>query len=192
MLTRRPRTCTPNIHWIVPILAGIPFGAGNAAVFIYASNYLVNSYSIYAASALAGNAVLRSILGATLPLAGPAMYARLGPNWAGTLLGLLEAICIPIPLVFYLYGGKIRARSKLIQAMQEDKRRHDEKKERARVRRESVEVADVEKTAVERGEAEAAAGSGMRTGAAIGEVETEKRAAELKEEAQVKEKERRD
>ena len=94
--------------------------------------------------------------------------------------------------MFYLYGGKIRARSKLIQAMQEDKRRHDEKKERARVRRESVEVADVEKTAVERGEAEAAAGSGMRTGAAIGEVETEKRAAELKEEAQVKEKERRD
>ena len=62
---------------------------------VYASNYLVHSYSIYAASALAGNAVLRSILGATLPLAGPALYARLGPNWAGTLLGLLEAICIP-------------------------------------------------------------------------------------------------
>jgi len=194
MLTRRPRTCTPNIHWIVPILAGIPFGAGNAAVFIYASNYLVNSYSIYAASALAGNAVLRSILGATLPLAGPAMYARLGPNWAGTLLGLLEAICIPIPLVFYLYGGKIRARSKLIQVMQEDKRRHDEKKERARVRRESVEgIADqdVEKTAVERGKAEASAGSGMRTGAAVGEVETEKRAAEVRVEAEMREKERR-
>ena len=26
-------TCTPNVHWIVPILAGIPFGAGNGAVF---------------------------------------------------------------------------------------------------------------------------------------------------------------
>lgn len=51
-----------------PILAGIPFGAGNGGVFIYASNYLVQSYGIYAASALAGNAVLRSVLGATLPL----------------------------------------------------------------------------------------------------------------------------
>jgi hypothetical protein len=83
-------TCTPNVHWIAPILAGIPFGAGNAAVFIYASNYLVSSYDIYAASALAGNAVLRSIMGATLPLAGPSMYRTLGANWAGTLLGLLE------------------------------------------------------------------------------------------------------
>ncbi len=90
-------TCTPNVHWIAPIIAGVPFGAGNAAVFIYASNYLVSSYDIYAASALAGNAVLRSMMGATLPLAGPSMYRTLGANWAGTLLGLLEAACIPIP-----------------------------------------------------------------------------------------------
>lgn len=83
-------TCTPNVHYIAPILAGIPFGAGNAAVFIYASNYLVSSYDIYAASALAGNAVLRSAMGATLPLAGPSMYKALGAHWAGTLLGLLE------------------------------------------------------------------------------------------------------
>jgi len=37
-------TCAPPVHWIWPILAGIPFGAGNTAVFIYASNYLVQSY----------------------------------------------------------------------------------------------------------------------------------------------------
>lgn len=67
-------TCTPNVHWIAPLIAGIPFGAGNCGVFIYASNYLVHSYGIYAASALAGNAVLRSALGGTLPLAGPKMY----------------------------------------------------------------------------------------------------------------------
>jgi hypothetical protein len=62
------------VHWIAPILAGIPFGAGNCGVFIYASNYLVHSYGIYAASALAGNAVLRSAMGGALPLAGPKMY----------------------------------------------------------------------------------------------------------------------
>lgn len=94
-------TCTPNVHWIVPILAGVPFGAGNGAVFIYASAYLVQCYDIYAASALAGNAVLRSVMGAVLPLAGPSMYASLGANWAGTLLGLLEVLCIPIPFIFY-------------------------------------------------------------------------------------------
>ena len=46
------RTCVPvTVHWIWPILSGIPFGAGNTAVFIYASNYLANCYGIYAASA---------------------------------------------------------------------------------------------------------------------------------------------
>jgi hypothetical protein len=121
-------TGTPEYHWILPILAGVPFGAGNIIIFIYGSNYLVHSYGIYAASALAGNAVLRSMLGATLPLAGASMYAALGPQWAGTLLGLLEAMCIPIPIIFYLYGSKIRQRSALIRTMQEDKSRFENKR----------------------------------------------------------------
>jgi hypothetical protein len=124
-------TCTPNVHWIVPILAGIPFGAGNCGVFIYSSSYLVHSYGIYAASALAGNAVLRSLLGGTLPLAGPALYKSLGPHWAGTLLALLEFAMVPIPFVFYRYGHKIRMKSKLIRAMQEDKERLEAKKTKA-------------------------------------------------------------
>ncbi|OJD21926.1 hypothetical protein ACJ73_06731 [Blastomyces percursus] len=122
-------TCAPvTIHWIAPILAGIPFGAGNTAVFIYASNYLTHSYGVYAASAMAGNSVMRSVLGGVLPLAGPAMYAKLGPNWASTLLGLLEVMIIPIPFVFYKYGHKIRMKSVLIRTMQADKAKLDGKK----------------------------------------------------------------
>lgn len=127
-------TGTPNVHWIVPILAGIPFGAGNGMVFIYSSNYLVYSYGIYAASALAGNAVLRSTMGACLPLAGPKMYATLGPHWAGTLLALLEFALIPIPFVFYRYGDRIRQRSALIRRMQEDKERLEAKRRQAELR----------------------------------------------------------
>jgi hypothetical protein len=123
-------TCTPNVHWIAPIIAGVPFGAGNTAVFIYASNYLVQSYGIYAASALAGNSVLRSVLGGTLPLAGPQLYATLGPHWAGTLLSLLEFALVPIPFVFYRYGHVIRKRSELIARMQEDQERLQAKKRR--------------------------------------------------------------
>lgn len=114
-------TCTPNIHWIVPILAGLPFGAGNACVFIYASNYLARSYGIYTASALAGNMFVRSIIGACLPLAGPSMYGALGLNWGGTLLGLVELICVSIPTVFYFYGHKIRKLSPMIQEMEKMK-----------------------------------------------------------------------
>lgn len=151
-------TCTPDkAHWIVPIIGSIPFGMGNAGVFIYASNYLVQSYGIYAASALAGNAVLRSIMGATLPLAGPSLYATLGANWAGTLLGLLEALCIPIPFIFYKYGHKIREKSALIRQMAEDQRKREAKQRKA---------AD---KLTKRMEAEADAGAAMVTGPAIEE-----------------------
>jgi hypothetical protein len=128
-------TCYPiSIPWAASIAAGIPFGAGNAGVFIYASNYLVHSYGIYAASAMAGNAVIRSLLGGTLPLAGPAMYRALGPNWAGTLLGLLEVIIIPIPFVFYKYGHRIRENSALIREMRENEERQERKRRRAEER----------------------------------------------------------
>jgi hypothetical protein len=124
-------TCAPaSIHWIVPILASVPFGAGNTGVFIYASNYLSYSYGVYAASAMAGNSVIRSILGGVLPLVGTYLYAGIGPNWSGTLLGLLEVAIIPIPFVFYKYGYKIRRKSALIVRMQEDKKRLEGKRKR--------------------------------------------------------------
>jgi hypothetical protein len=67
--------------------------------------------------------VIRSVVGACLPLAGTKLYQTLGSNWAGTLLGLIEVACIPIPVVFYLYGGRIRERSGMIRKLQEDKLR---------------------------------------------------------------------
>ena len=125
-------TCYPTtIHWAISIAAGIPFGFGNGAVFIYAGNYLAYSYGIYAASAMAGNAVMRSLLGGTLPLAGPSMYRALGPNWAGTLLGVLEVLIIPIPFLFYRYGSRIRERSILIRQMREEEERQERKKSKA-------------------------------------------------------------
>ncbi|KAE8352449.1 major facilitator superfamily domain-containing protein [Aspergillus coremiiformis] len=131
-------TCVPaSIHWIVPILAGIPFGAGNTGVFIYASNYLSYSYGVYAASAMAGNSVIRSILGGVMPLVGTYLYAGIGPNWSGTLLGLTEVAIIPIPFVFYKYGYKIRRKSALIVQMQEDKKRLEGKRARHQQRLET-------------------------------------------------------
>lgn len=70
-----------SIHWIWPILSGVPYGLGNTYVFLHGNNYLVTSYDVYAASAMAGNAVTRSIVGGILPLFGPSMYHNLGPNW---------------------------------------------------------------------------------------------------------------
>jgi hypothetical protein len=128
-------TCLPaSIHWAIPIAFGIPFGAGNTLSFIYGANYLAGAYGIYAASALAGNAVIRSFFGGTLPLAGPTMYKNLTPQWAGTLLGLLEVALIPIPLVFYRYGEKIRSKSRIIRQMREDQEKNESKRSRQQQR----------------------------------------------------------
>jgi DHA1 family multidrug resistance protein-like MFS transporter len=40
------------------------------------------------------------------------MFDALGVNWAGTLLGCVAALLVPIPIIFYKYGAKIRQRSK--------------------------------------------------------------------------------
>lgn len=132
-------TCLPaTIHWAIPIAFGIPFGAGNTISFIYGSNYLAGSYGIYAASALAGNAVTRSIFGGTLPLAGASMYAAMSPQWAGTLLGLLEVAMIPIPIVFYKYGARIRAKSPAIKQLKEDAERNELRVQKARTKGETT------------------------------------------------------
>ncbi|KAI0912751.1 major facilitator superfamily domain-containing protein [Ustulina deusta] len=131
-------TSLPPTHWAVSIAFGIPFGLGNALTFIYGSNYLAGAYGIYSASALAGNAVSRSLLGGLLPLAGPKLYETLTPPWAGTFLGLLEVALIPIPFVFWRYGDKIRAKSPAIRALREDQERIERRAARAQRRKERM------------------------------------------------------
>lgn len=60
-------TCVPPVHWIWPILAGIPFGAGNTAVFIYASNYLAHSYGSKLHQSHLNNSTLMGSLQSTPP-----------------------------------------------------------------------------------------------------------------------------
>ncbi|BEJ12717.1 hypothetical protein CspHIS471_0211770 [Cutaneotrichosporon sp. HIS471] len=105
-------TCGPNVHWIASILFGIPFGFGMVIIFLSTMGYLVDSYTIYAASVLAANSVLRSLFGAAFPLFTPKMYAKLGVHWAAAIPGFLALICVPFPLIFYKYGAQIRARCK--------------------------------------------------------------------------------
>lgn len=56
------------------------------------------------------------------------MYAKLNPHWAGTLLGLIQVAIIPIPVLFYKYGGRIRMKSALIRSMQLDRERLESKR----------------------------------------------------------------
>jgi hypothetical protein len=103
-------TNSPSIHWMVSIAAGVPFGFGMVMVFLPVLNYLIDAYTIYAASVLAANAALRSIFGAAFPLFTTPMYKNLGIHWASSIPAFLSLACVPLPFLFYRYGAGIRAR----------------------------------------------------------------------------------
>ena len=102
----------PSIHWIVCIIFTAPFGFGMVLVFLSIMNYLIDSYTIYAASVLAANSVLRSMFGAIFPLFTTYMYDNLGIHWASTIPAFLALACVPFPFLFYKYGPVIRKRCK--------------------------------------------------------------------------------
>ena len=55
-----------KVHWIVPIIALFMYGFGQVAVFMGTQTYVVDSFSQYAASAVAAVSCLRSCVGAFL------------------------------------------------------------------------------------------------------------------------------
>lgn len=57
--------------------------------------------------------MMRSIVAACFPLFTEQMFHNLGIQWAATLLGCIAVAMIPIPILFYLFGGRIRAMSRL-------------------------------------------------------------------------------
>lgn len=99
-----------KVHWIVPIIATGFFGFGLLLSFMPGTTFLVDVYTVHAASAMAASTVSRSILAAVLPLAGPTMYRKLGLGWGNSLLAFIAAAMIPVPILFIRYGKRIRER----------------------------------------------------------------------------------
>ncbi|KAJ9144990.1 Major facilitator superfamily protein [Pleurostoma richardsiae] len=103
-------TTDKGVHWIVPMIGVVIFCAGLMGVMMCIQNYLLDAYPRYAASVTAALTVLRSLAGALLPLGGLDMYNALGLGWGNSLLGFISLGLIPIPVVFFLYGERIRGR----------------------------------------------------------------------------------
>ncbi|KAL8393238.1 hypothetical protein RB595_003144 [Gaeumannomyces hyphopodioides] len=103
-------TAQYRVHWIVPILGHVLIGIANLIIFMSMQLYLVDAFSMYAASALAANTVIRSIAGAVLPLVGIRMYNVLGLGWGNSLLGFIALIMVPGAFALLRYGEYLRTR----------------------------------------------------------------------------------
>ncbi|KAI1422274.1 major facilitator superfamily domain-containing protein [Xylaria sp. FL1777] len=97
-----------KVHWIAPILSLIPFGIAILGVYLPTQAYIIDAYPLYSASGLAAFTVLRSVVAAFLPLAGPSLFGSLGLGWGCSLLGFITVGLIPIPVLVLLFGTRLR------------------------------------------------------------------------------------
>lgn len=109
-------TADPGIHWISPVIAAAFIGLGFSCVFQQCILFLVDSYGLFAASAVAANTVLRSLLAAGLPLAAGPMFDTLGVGVGMSILGAVAAVAVPVPFLLARYGPGLRRRSKFADA----------------------------------------------------------------------------
>ena len=118
-------TAEKHTFWFWPIFGTTWIGMGLIGAFVSRADccsrtgltlgsqlciqtYLIDAFTIHAASAIAANTILRSIAGALLPLAGPPLYQNLGLGWGNSVLGFITIAMIPVPFLFSKYGERIR------------------------------------------------------------------------------------
>lgn len=111
-------TSQSSIHWIVPIAGSALFGGGTILVYSGVFTFLVEAFPLYAASSLAANSFARSSFAAAFPLFGIQMYKALGYQWASSLLAFMTLALSPFPYIFFVYGKRLRAKSRFSPAKQ--------------------------------------------------------------------------
>lgn len=82
------------------------FGFALLIIYISGNSYIVDSYSNYAASAIAAKTLVRLEIGAMVPLYVNQISNNMGFQYAGLLLALIGVAIAPIPFIFYRHGGK--------------------------------------------------------------------------------------
>ncbi|KAF8433769.1 MFS polyamine transporter [Boletus edulis BED1] len=106
-------TVEAHAHWIAPDIGIALVGAGVILNFQCIQTYIVDGFTLYAASALAAVAFLRSLAGCGFPLFAPAMYSALGYGKGDTVLAVVAIVIgCPAPWVFWRYGERIRNASR--------------------------------------------------------------------------------
>ncbi|KAI0111736.1 MFS general substrate transporter [Daldinia grandis] len=109
-------TSRPDIHWIVPIIGLTILFISIFIAFQCMSFYIARCYPKYSASLFAANTFARSSFAAGSILFSKPMYEKLGVGGGVSLLGGLSILCAIGMICLYLYGDRLRARSRFAQS----------------------------------------------------------------------------
>ncbi|KAL4915387.1 MFS general substrate transporter [Aspergillus aurantiobrunneus] len=99
-------------HWFAQVVSCFFVGCALQLIFITGIIYMVDVYMPNANCALSIHVAVRSLVSATFPLWGAGVYEKLGVEWTATLLAGVGVLLMPSPIVFYVYGAKIRSWSR--------------------------------------------------------------------------------
>ena len=99
-----------RVHWFVSIISTYFYGIGQVMILNTTTNYYIDSFERYSASAIAAGAVFRSVVGGIVPLFAPGMFDSLGYGWGISVFGFMATAIAPAPVIFYYFGQRIRER----------------------------------------------------------------------------------
>jgi MFS transporter, DHA1 family, multidrug resistance protein len=112
MFTHTGWSSRPSVHWIVPII-GLSFSIlGTFVVIVCMLLYLAFTYPRFSASLFAANDFARSSLAAGAIMFARPMFVNLGIHWGVSLLGFLDLVCCVLLYCLWMWGAKLRARSR--------------------------------------------------------------------------------
>ncbi|POR32035.1 Polyamine transporter 4 [Tolypocladium paradoxum] len=106
-------TAQYRVHWIVPVVSQGFVMLSSLLVYASANLFMLDAYGpLYGASASGAMMLSRYTLSAAFPLFALQMYEALGVGWATSLLAFITVAMAPIPWCFWVYGERLRRRSK--------------------------------------------------------------------------------
>ncbi|KPI34565.1 Polyamine transporter 4 [Cyphellophora attinorum] len=114
-------TCRKDIHWVVPLLALIPYGISWALLMLGMPVYKNAIYMAqYGASALAPDLILRYVMSSFFPLFTPQMLDAMTFEWTVSFFAFLSIPMAVLPLALYRYGDAMLQRSVYLKRQGED------------------------------------------------------------------------
>ncbi|KAF2114301.1 major facilitator superfamily domain-containing protein [Lophiotrema nucula] len=98
-------TARSTVHWVVPLIGTAIVGCSMILSMLPTNNYLVDTYEVHGASAVAAAMIVMSFSGTFFPLIGSPLYrSALGLGWGNSVLALITVLFIP-PLALVLRSG---------------------------------------------------------------------------------------
>jgi multidrug resistance protein len=104
-------TAEYKTHWFGPNFGAMLYTMGTIMEFQCLQGYLVDTYTRFAASAVASATVMRSLAAACFPLFAYQLFKSLGYGWGNSLLALISIVLgWPAPVLLWKYGEMLRTK----------------------------------------------------------------------------------